>query len=236
MNILVPLSLTFDVWYGCDKGCDSAQICGGVALTESLFGAGNGPVWLNNVSCCSSAKDLSQCNHIGWGNVTMMFSPRYNNSSWYCNHYNDNAGVICYDLETYINKTESVCPANMACWILFGTVLLILFTLTTVIAKQFKRRKAASSSVSMTTDDMTPERNTNDNRAYTVTPNEGAMDEKERQMLVRLKEIAASKVKLMQRISIYRRNKMLDKRLDKVEMDMAILKNEAISLQGRINL
>ncbi|KAL3846759.1 hypothetical protein ACJMK2_017720 [Sinanodonta woodiana] len=259
--------------------CKMFGYSGGVAITESLFGAGNGPVWLGNVKCLSSAKDLSQCNHVGWGNVTTMFSQRYYYPSWYCSHYNDDAGVICYDnvnesqvtcgegwtgssclidinecqkapcshngtcinspgsfkcmcstgwtgplceidinecetnscshnsscintlgsytclcisgwngsscnidvdecaqdvcanggkctntlgsyhcecrpgfvdsrctilsdLESYLNKTERLSPTNMAGWILFGILLLILFTVIAVIAKHFKRKKA----------------------------------------------------------------------------------------------
>ncbi|KAK3596896.1 hypothetical protein CHS0354_031673 [Potamilus streckersoni] len=84
-------------WYSNEARvvCKMFGYSDGIALTESFFGAGYGPMWLNNVICFSSAKDLSECNHIGWGNGT-SYSHRYY-PSWYCTHYKDDAGVLCYD-------------------------------------------------------------------------------------------------------------------------------------------
>ena len=54
---------------------------GAVAFSNALFGAGTGPIHLDNVDCTGSESNLIDCQHI---------------SNVYCRHgHNEDAGVRC---------------------------------------------------------------------------------------------------------------------------------------------
>ncbi|XP_052276945.1 deleted in malignant brain tumors 1 protein-like isoform X3 [Dreissena polymorpha] len=55
----------------------------GASFTGAAFGEGVGEIFLDNVQCTGTEKNLGECQHNGWGN---------NN----CRHYED-AGVACYN-------------------------------------------------------------------------------------------------------------------------------------------
>ncbi|XP_070560707.1 scavenger receptor cysteine-rich domain-containing protein DMBT1-like isoform X2 [Ptychodera flava] len=66
---------------------DATVVCGqlgygvGSVITSSDFGEGSGPIWLNDVACTGSEKDLSICGNSGW-------------SIYNCDHSQD-VGVVC---------------------------------------------------------------------------------------------------------------------------------------------
>ena len=51
------------------------------ALLGATFGQGEGPIWLQNVSCIGNESSLAACGHSGWGRHS-------------CGHHRD-AGVTC---------------------------------------------------------------------------------------------------------------------------------------------
>ena len=61
------------------------------ALRLAPFGAGTGPIWLDNVLCTSSEQGLNECPHNGFG-------------SHDCSH-NEDAGVRC--IGTYLHSDQS---------------------------------------------------------------------------------------------------------------------------------
>ena len=75
----------------CDDNCDMNDahvVCYELGFSKALsapkqawFGAGSGPIWLDNVQCVGTESSLANCRHNGW-NI-------HN-----CNH-NEDASVIC---------------------------------------------------------------------------------------------------------------------------------------------
>ena len=64
--------------------CDQSYfLCTGAisAPGSALFGAGVGPIWLNNVQCNGTEERLEECGYNGWGNTP-------------CYHSSD-ASVVC---------------------------------------------------------------------------------------------------------------------------------------------
>uniref|UniRef100_A0A8C6LUY5 SRCR domain-containing protein n=1 Tax=Nothobranchius furzeri TaxID=105023 RepID=A0A8C6LUY5_NOTFU len=59
-------------------GCGNAI----AAHTNSFFGHGTGPIFLDNVNCTSTEFNLASCKSLGWG--------KHN-----CGHHEDDAGVTC---------------------------------------------------------------------------------------------------------------------------------------------
>ena len=51
------------------------------AIRYAGFGVGSGPIWLNDVNCYGSERDITECMFHGWGNSD-------------CDHRED-AGVRC---------------------------------------------------------------------------------------------------------------------------------------------
>jgi len=39
----------------------------GVAVGRAFYGAGSGPIWLDDVSCVGNEPDLDSCSHSEWG-------------------------------------------------------------------------------------------------------------------------------------------------------------------------
>lgn len=53
------------------------------------YGKGNGPIWLNNLTCTGQESSIAACNHNGWGVHS-------------CSH-NDDIGVTCYDSKKFLH-------------------------------------------------------------------------------------------------------------------------------------
>jgi hypothetical protein len=83
-------SMTFSVLLLLSFLCYFSQVTA-KAVSGSLFGRGNGRVWLSDVQCTGSEADISNC--------SMSWSSGVN-----CDHTND-AGVICDCKETPIKFT-----------------------------------------------------------------------------------------------------------------------------------
>ena len=65
-----------------DVFCRMLNYSGAVSsLKEAPFGGGNGPIWMDRVSCLGNESSILDCGHDDWGNS-------------YCSHYED-AGVVC---------------------------------------------------------------------------------------------------------------------------------------------
>ena len=50
-------------------------------MSSAQFGAGSGVIWMDDVDCDGSERDVKECQHLGWANHN-------------CGHGED-AGVIC---------------------------------------------------------------------------------------------------------------------------------------------
>uniref|UniRef100_A0AAY5EH07 SRCR domain-containing protein n=1 Tax=Electrophorus electricus TaxID=8005 RepID=A0AAY5EH07_ELEEL len=79
---------------------DAAVVCRELGCGEAVdilfnahFGAGSGPIWMDDVDCSESESTLKNCRSTGWG--------KHN-----CNHALD-AGVICNESEIYFCPTTS---------------------------------------------------------------------------------------------------------------------------------
>ena len=68
--------------YDAEVICRQLGFGGGTVRTNSFFGAGVGPIWLNELGCLGTEPNLSLCTHRGWGD------------DYGCSHAYD-AGVIC---------------------------------------------------------------------------------------------------------------------------------------------
>ena len=62
--------------------CSSLGLVGGVPMKYRWFGAGSGPIWMDDVNCTGSEASLKACSHRGWGVHN-------------CRRYNKDAGVRC---------------------------------------------------------------------------------------------------------------------------------------------
>ena len=61
----------------------SCCICSRSGLTlRNYFGAGSGPIWLDNVHCTGHESSLAECGHRGWGVL------------YYCSHSED-VSIVC---------------------------------------------------------------------------------------------------------------------------------------------
>ena len=61
-----------------------------IALSNSHFGKGSGPIWLTNVGCTGQEDNIGLCFHSGWGACQDN-----------CNHKHD-AGVVCSSVLTIV--------------------------------------------------------------------------------------------------------------------------------------
>ena len=61
--------------------CQSLGYSGGTAREGGTFGEGSGDIWLSNVNCSGTERDVTECPHGGWGGHN-------------CLHKED-AGVVC---------------------------------------------------------------------------------------------------------------------------------------------
>ena len=83
---LQPLSVTLQSptdWADTDAFvvCQSLGYSGGTAREGGAFGEGSGEIWLSNVNCSGTERDVTECPHGGWGGHD-------------CLHKED-AGVVC---------------------------------------------------------------------------------------------------------------------------------------------
>uniref|UniRef100_I3KMM0 SRCR domain-containing protein n=1 Tax=Oreochromis niloticus TaxID=8128 RepID=I3KMM0_ORENI len=86
-----------DAWGLVDAQVVCRQLgCGTVlsAPTNAQFGQGNGPIWLDDVTCTGNESKLSECQHRGFG-------------SHDCSHSED-AGVVCEEVQILLLKNVSV--------------------------------------------------------------------------------------------------------------------------------
>ena len=83
-----------DGWSGIDAGVVCRQLgfgSYGSSYSGAYFGAGSGPIWLDNVACIGNESTLASCGHLGF-NITRN-----------CNHFED-AGVRCYGRQGIYNS------------------------------------------------------------------------------------------------------------------------------------
>ncbi len=61
---------------------DAAVVCRqlgyvtGVAIHSSIYGPGSGPIWLDDVRCGGTERQLAECNNRGWDNIRTCLHDR----------------------------------------------------------------------------------------------------------------------------------------------------------------
>ncbi|CAM5081415.1 unnamed protein product [Eretmochelys imbricata] len=92
-----------DGWDMTDAGVVCKQLECGAAVSahdQAHFGAGSGPIWLDNIACRSTESALWHCRNRGWG-VN------------YCDHTED-AGVTCSGhIELQLVGEDSACSGRV---------------------------------------------------------------------------------------------------------------------------
>ncbi|XP_031566219.1 deleted in malignant brain tumors 1 protein-like [Actinia tenebrosa] len=84
VDAMVECSVSQDFW----SWEETKVACSQLGFTKAAYywgsGHGEGPVWLDDMTCTGSEASLQDCSHPGWGNV-----------SSHCNSHTYDAGVIC---------------------------------------------------------------------------------------------------------------------------------------------
>jgi len=73
--------------------CLQLGFVGGAVLSSSVYGAGSGPIWLDDVACNGGETRIQDCSHTGWGTHN-------------CNH-NEDVGIRCSPITTTTTTAQS---------------------------------------------------------------------------------------------------------------------------------